>query len=260
MSMGQMFLLQGRVGPAVGALQDSVNGLRSAGEKGATMATALTALADALALAGRGSESAKYLDEAKALAPELKSTSVDGAILNAEGDIKFYAGDLRAAEAPYQQAAQIAARSSNPDLALAAKLNLARVAVAEDRNRAAIADLRALSSKANEQGRRILAVQSTVLMAEAMLKDQNTSQARGELEGALTRAEKLGLRMQQAKIHYLLGTIAAASDNKTQASAHFKTAADLLEQIQKESGAEHVLERSDLKPIYAAVTRSAQKG
>lgn len=259
MSMGQMFQSQGRVGPAVGALQDAVNGLRSAGDKGATMASALSALADALARAGRGAEAGKYLDEAKTLAPGLKSDAVDGSILNTEGDLKFYQGDTRSAAALYEQASRLAAKSSNTDLALLAKLNLDKVAVAEGRNRAAISDLRTVAQKADEQGRRILAVEASVLLAEAMLKDKDATHARQELERSLTRSEKLGLRLQQARIHYWLGTADRASGNATEAGAHFRAAVSLLDQVQKEPGADHVLDRSDLKPIYADATQSMQK-
>ena len=259
MSMGQMFQMQGRVGPAVGALQDSVNGLRSAGEKGAAMANALAALADALARAGRGSEAGKYLDEAKSLAPALKSEAVDGAILNAEGDLKFFQGDTRSAGPLYEQAARLAARTSNIDLGLTAKLNVARVAVAEGRGRAAATDLRALAQKADQQGRTILSVEATVLLAEAMLKDKNAGQVRQDLERALTRSERLGLRLQQVKIQYLLGTSARNSGNNTEATMHFKTAANLFDQIRGEAGGEHVLDRSDLKPIYADVTQTTAK-
>ena len=259
MSMGQMFQLQGRVGPAVGALQDSVNGLQTAGEKGALMASAVAALADALARAGRSAEGSKYLEQAKAMAPALKSDAVDGALLNADGDLKFYQGDTRSAGALYEQAARLAAKSSNTDLALSSKLNVAKVAVAEGRTRAAVSDLRTLAQKADEQGRRILAVEASVLMAEAMLKEKDTARAVQELERDLARSEKLGLPLQQAKIHYLLGTAARASNSEAGATAHFKTAASLLEKIQKEAGAEHVLDRSDLKPIYAVVSQAPAK-
>jgi len=259
MNMGQMFQSQGRVGPAVGALQDAVNGLRASGEKGATMATALAAFADALARAGRGAEAGKYLDEAKSLAPTLKSDAVDGSILNAEGDLKFYQGDTKGAAALYEQAGRLAAKTSDTDVALLAKLNIDKIAVAEGRNRVAIGDLRLLAQKSDEQGRRILAVEASVLMAEAMLKDKDIAHGRQELEHALTRSEKLGLRLQQAKIHYLLGTTARASGNATEAASNFRTAVNLLEQIQRESGGEHVLDRSDLKPIYTDATQALKK-
>jgi tetratricopeptide (TPR) repeat protein len=254
-----MFQSQGRLGPAVGALQDAVNGLRSAGEKGATMASALSALADALARAGRGAEAGKYLDEAKTLAPGLKSDAVDGVILNTEGDLKFYQGDTRSAAALYEQAARLASKSSNTDLTLSSKLNIDKVAVAEGRSRAAITDLRTLAQKADEQGRRILAVEASVLMAEGMLKDKDVTHGRQELERSLTRSEKLGLRLQQSKIHYLLGTADRTSGNATEAAAHFRTAVNLLDQVQKEAGAEHILDRSDLKTMYADASQSIQK-
>ena len=149
------------------------------------MATALAAFADALARAGRGAEAGKYLDEAKSLAPTLKSDAVDGSILNAEGDLKFYQGDTKGAAALYEQAGRLAAKTSDTDVALLAKLNIDKIAVAEGRNRVAIGDLRLLAQKSDEQGRRILAVEASVLMAEAMLKDKDIAHAnRREFLGA----------------------------------------------------------------------------
>jgi len=47
-------------------------------------------LAGALARAGRGSESAKFLDDAQTIARDLKSDPLNNALLNTDGDVKFY--------------------------------------------------------------------------------------------------------------------------------------------------------------------------
>jgi len=51
---------QGRLGAAVGAMQDSVNGYRSAKNKSVDLAESLNDLADTLTLAGRATSPANY--------------------------------------------------------------------------------------------------------------------------------------------------------------------------------------------------------
>jgi serine/threonine protein kinase/tetratricopeptide (TPR) repeat protein len=259
MAMGEMFQAQGRMGPAVNALQDAVNGLRSAGEKGATMANALIALSDALARAGRGSEAGKYMDEARSIVPDLKSDRLNAALLNAEGDLKFYQDDVKGASDSYDQAARLATRISDTDLTLLSKLNQAKVAISENRGHAAIGDLKALAQKADQQGRRTIALEASVYLAEALLQDKNIAAARAELDRALARSEKLGLLLLQARIHYLLGTAQRASGSTAESNAQLKSALNLLDRIQKEPGAEHISDRSDLKSMFAAATQIAQK-
>jgi len=258
-AMGQMFQSQGRMGPAVGALQDAVNGLRTAGEKGATMANALIALADALARAGRGSEADKYLDEAKQIVPDLKSDALNAALLNAEGDHKFYAGDAKAAAEAFDQAARIASRISDTDLALITRLNQAKVGIGEGRGHAFMNDLKALAQKADQQGRKSISLEASVYLAEAMLQDRNLAGAKAELDRTLARSEKMGLLLLQARIHFLLGTALQSSGSTNESNSQFRSALNLLERIQKEPGGEHIADRADLKPVFAAATQVAQK-
>ena len=63
-------------------------------------------------------------------------------------------------------------------------------------------------------------------------------------------SEKLGLRMQSARVHYLLGTSLRLSGKTDEAALQFRLAASLLDEIKKESGAEKLLDRPDLKSIY----------
>jgi tetratricopeptide (TPR) repeat protein/predicted Ser/Thr protein kinase len=259
MSLSQLFTLQGRIGPAVGAMQDAVTGLRNSGDKGATMATALAEFADVLARAGRPEEAAKNLNEAKGLAASLKSESVDSTLLNAEGDLNYFQGNLKAAGDLYSEASRLAARSSNPSFESTARLNLARVALAQSRGKSASSELRSLVQKADQQGRRAVSVQASVALAEALLQDRNLSAARQELDRALPKAEKLGLQMDQLRIHYLLGLATQASGNSAESALQFRSAMNLLTQMQKEPGAEHLGDRADLKPIVDAGTQVAKK-
>jgi len=254
-SLGMMFQTQGRIGPAISSLQDAVKGLRDAGDRGQPLAQAENDLAGAFARAGRGAESSKLLEEAQTIARGLKSDPLNNALLNTDGDVKFYRGDLPAARTAYQQAQKQLSRTSDADSQLNTKLNLARVAVEEGHALGAIDELRSLTQQADMMGRKSLAVQASAWMAEAMLKNKDYRGARKELERILPRSEKLGLRLQTAKIHYLLGAAMRLSGSGAESSTQYRAALNLLRDIQKEPGAEHIGERVDLKSVFEEASR-----
>ncbi len=258
LSMGLVFENQGRLGPAVDALQDAVKSFRDLGDRSTTMAESLNDLADALARVGRGTESAKLVEEAQGLARDLKNDGLLSAIQNTQGDVHFYQGEVQAAQGSYQEAQRLAEHASNPDALLTSKLNLAKVAVAEGHSPTAIRDLRNLTSQADSEGRRNISVEASVLLAEAMIKTKDYSHARQELQNSLSRSEKLGLRLETAKIHYLLGSALRLSGSTSDSVAQYREALQLLDEISKEQGAEHTMERYDLKSIHADAAQFAQ--
>src|SRR5258706_796088 len=130
-SVGLVFEEQGRLGPAIGALQDAVKAFRDVGDRSSTMAQSLADLAGALAESGRGAESARLLEEAHALANGLKNDILTAGVLNTEGDVHFYQGDLKAAKDSYQQAQRLGSHTSDKDVLLTSKLNLSEVALSE---------------------------------------------------------------------------------------------------------------------------------
>jgi eukaryotic-like serine/threonine-protein kinase len=257
-SMALVFEYQGRLGAAVGALQDAVKAFRELGDRSSTMAESLSDLAGALARVGRGAESAKLLDEALTLAHGLKNDALLAAILNNQGDSQFYQGDLKAAKSSYEQALKLASHTSDKDALLTAKMDLARIAVADGRSRAAVGDLRALVKQADAQGRKYVSVASSVLLAEGMIKNKDYAAARQELQSTLGRSEKLGLRLESARIHYLLGTTLRLSGSTADAAAQYREAASLLDAIKKEPGAEHIADRYDLKTVYEETQQFAK--
>ena len=60
-----------------------------------------------LARAGRSGEVGKTLEEAQALATELKNDKLLADVHNTQGDLAFYRGDTKAAKEQYQQALPI---------------------------------------------------------------------------------------------------------------------------------------------------------
>jgi tetratricopeptide (TPR) repeat protein len=254
--IGAVLVSQGRPGAAVSAMQDSVKSYRAAKNYSVEMAVALTSLADTLALAGRGSESGALLDEAQGIARGLNNASVNSQLLNSRGDVAFYQGDLKAAKAFYEQAAAAASKGKQKDVLLLAKMNLARVAIAGGRPQSAINDLRADIQSAEGMHLKYYAVRSTVDLAQALINAKDYARARDELNLALGQSEKLGLRMETARIHYFLGEILRVNGNSSEAAVQFQQAHNILDDIKKEPGAEHLVDRSDLREMYAAASRA----
>jgi tetratricopeptide (TPR) repeat protein len=222
------------------------------------MAEILGGYAQALTLAGRGEESKQYLDEAVSLSRELKNDGLVAQTLAFQGDASFYRGDSKSARTYYERAVQAAAHTKEPDKVLIAKVNLAKADIDSGRASAAIASLRSVAKQAEDQGFAYMAVECSVYMADAMLRNHDGVHARQELERALLQADKLGLKPLSAKAHYLLATALRASGNQVEAQQHYHDSLQLLDAMSKEAGAEKILQRSDLKAIYDDATRWSQ--
>jgi eukaryotic-like serine/threonine-protein kinase len=256
-SMGMVFLNQGRFGAAVSNLSESVQGFRAAKDQSRIMAQVLIDYADALGRAGRSGEVGKTLEEAQSLAVQLKNDKLIADVHDAQGDIAFFGGDTKAAREQYQQALQLAQRAKSPETVLVAKLNLARVNIAEGRSAAAVNDLRSISQEADRQGLKYLALVSSVELGTAMINSKDYAHAKEVLDQALNTSEKLGVRLQTAIIHYQQGNLLKQAGDAAGAASQYKQAVGILDEIKKEQGAEHTLERADLKTIYAQATQGA---
>ena len=256
--LGLVFQYQGRLGAALSAMQDAAKPLRDLNERTRDMADVLNDYGDTLAKAGRGAEAEKVLAESQGVARELKNDSLQAAILNSQGDIRFYEGNLKSAKEFYDQALRAASRGTEHNKVLVSTLNRARVAIAEGHSQSVLPGLRSLSQEADQQGLKYLALESSVEMAVAMINGKDYAHAREELDRALGTSEKLGLRLQTARIHFLLGETMRLHGTAADAQGQYRQALTLLDEIKKDPGAEHVLERADLKPIYEGATRGSQ--
>ena len=257
-SMGALFDYQGRFGAAINSKQDALKTFSDLKERTFWMAEILGGYAQALTLAGRGDESRPYLDEALNLSRELKNDGLVAQTLAFQGDVLYYRGDSKSARSFYERAAQAAALSKEPDKLLIAKTDLARVDIDAGRQAAAIASLRAAAKQAEDQGFASMAVECSVYMADAMIRNHDGAHARQELERAVLQTEKLGLRPLGAKAHYLLATELRALGNATEAQQHYQDSVKLIDAMRKEGGAEKILQRSDFKTIYDDASRWAQ--
>jgi serine/threonine protein kinase/tetratricopeptide (TPR) repeat protein len=249
--IGKVLMYQGRLGAAVSAMQDSVNGYRSTNNKSIELADALNNLAETLALVGRGEESGKLLEEATGLANDLKNESEHSELLNTRGDAAYYRGDLKAARSDYSGSALAAGKSKDRENALIARMNLARVSLAEGHAQPALTEFRSAIQQADALHMKYYWLRSRVDLAEAMTKTKDYTHASHELEEALSSSEKLDLRLETARIHALLGDGFRSTGNAGEAAQQFQLANSSLEELVKEPGAEHLLDRADLHTLYA---------
>jgi serine/threonine protein kinase/tetratricopeptide (TPR) repeat protein len=246
---GLVFEYQGRFGAAVRSMQDAVKSFREQGENGLDMAGFLSDLSGALAKAGRGDESADSLEQAQKIQQTLKNGVLQSAILNIRGDIAFYRGDFRNARQDYESALRLASQTKDNDVTLLSKLNIARVAVSEDRFQDALRALQPLLN-AKRAVSAYLSLQMHLAAAEASIGMKDYARANHDLEQELIVAKRAGARFDLARVYYLLGTSARLNGNTDRAVDYYREAAQLLDVIRGDPGAENILRRTDIKIMY----------
>jgi eukaryotic-like serine/threonine-protein kinase len=257
-SMGALFGRQGRYGAAVSSTDEALKTFRDLNDRSPVMADILTGYGAALSEAGRGAEAQKALDEGLSLARELKSQPEVAQTLKVQGDNAFYRGDYKSARTLYGQALHVALQIKDRDQVLESKIGLARSAMKEGHSREAISSFKSLAQEASSIGSKYLSAECSVELGEALVNSKDYSHARQELETSLGNAEKLGLRSVLAREHYFLAAALRESGNGTEATSHYRETVRLLDEIRKEAGAEKVIERADLKPIYTESARWAR--
>jgi eukaryotic-like serine/threonine-protein kinase len=256
--LGILFDYEGRFGAAVNSEQEALKTFRDIKDKTEWMASILDASAEALILAGRADEAKSDIDEALSLSHELKNDASEAETLGVQGDDFFYSGNFQAAHASYTQALQAALRSKDPNTILIAKANLAKNEVMDKHTAEALSSLRQVIQQANDLGLKYKAVECSVFMAEALMQNRSYSQAEQELQRALQITDKLGMQPLSARAHYLLATMARDSHNNSDAQDNYREALRLLSVMQKDQGAERLLQRSDFKVIYTESTQATQ--
>jgi eukaryotic-like serine/threonine-protein kinase len=256
-TLGMMSDYQGRFGAAINSKQDALKTFQELKDRTFWMAEILGGYGETLILAGRGDEANSYLNDALSVSRELKNDGMVSQTLAFQGDAAYYRGDSKSARALYEQALQAATHSKEPDKILIAKVDLAKVAIQEGHARQAITSLRPLARQAEDLGFKYMAVECSVSMAEAMMQSHDSAHAQQELERALLRADKLGLKPLSAKAHYLLATILRAS-GQVEAQQHYRDALQLIDGMRKDPGVDKILQRSDFKIVYEEATRWSQ--
>ena len=258
-SLGVLFGYQGRLGAAVKSTAEAVQSFHELQDRSLWMAQALTAYADALIQAGRFADALAVLKEAGDLARELKSNSTLAAVTNLEGDRAYYQGDSKAARGSYQRALETAQHAKSREDVLRAQFNLARVQMQESDSSRALAAFHDLAQRANVAGLKYLSLESSVLAAQASLRQKKYSDVEREARRSLAQSEPQSLRLLMAAAHDLLGNALRADSNPSEAAGHFRDALGTLDDIKKDPGSDKAFERTDLKSLYADVSQASGK-
>jgi hypothetical protein len=91
-----------------------------------------------------------------------------------------------------------------------------------------------------------------------MLRNQDNTHAQQELQRALLRADKVGLKPLSAQAHYLLGNALRSSGSQAEAQQHYRNVVQLLDAMRQDKGAEKLLQRADFKVMYDEASKQAQ--
>jgi eukaryotic-like serine/threonine-protein kinase len=254
-TMGILFGYQGRFGAAINAKQEALKNFTDLGDRTFWMTEAQSGYGKALADVGRFDEAQKPLDDALALARELK---IDGSIAQAldfQGECLFYRGDFKGALGLYNEALQFASRSNEQEKILLSRFHISQTNLIQGRASEAATALRKLVGQADALGMTYLSFEASVSLGEALVESKDYAGARRELERASAGAEKLELRAVLAQANYWLGTALRLDGHRSQATAHYDQALQYLGEIRKDAGSDAFLQRSDLKAIYLESAR-----
>jgi tetratricopeptide (TPR) repeat protein len=213
-----------------------------------------------LSQVGRGDEGRESLESALNTAHQVKDDAAVALATDWMGDRYFYQGDNAAARTQYEEAFEIASKTSNQERILIAKVNRAKVELAAGHDTSVIPVLKKLADDADTLGLKSVSVECSVYLGQALIAGKNYTAARQQLDLALARAEKLGLRVLEAKSQYLIASLLVQSGKKSEATPHYREVVRILEAISKEENSARVLERADLQGIYRDSMKSFQGG
>jgi tetratricopeptide (TPR) repeat protein/predicted Ser/Thr protein kinase len=248
-SMGTIFEYQGRYGAALKSKEEALKTFRELQERSLWTAEILGGYGHSLSQVGRNDEAQKSLDEALSLARQLQNKTKIAQVLNFQGDAFFYRSDFKPATSLFSQALAATSGTTEHDVILLSKLNVAKGAVKEGGRQAGVASLRTLIHEADALGLRYVSAEASLQLAEALMNTHQYPAARKELEVALKTSEKLGLQALLARSNYLLGQTLELSGSGAEATRHYAEARRILETIRLESGTDAILQREDLSPI-----------
>ncbi len=250
-STGVIFDNQGRYGAAIKAKEDALQAFRELKQRDMWLGEILSGLGSSLSMSGRTEEAAKPLDEAMALAKELQNAILTAQTLRLQAERLYYAGDATAAQQLAEQAAQDASKTPDKGLSLQAQASAA-IAAAELRSTKLNATrLGTLARDADSLGLKALAVETAVHRALLLLKLGDRTAARQEADRALAKAEPLGLRLPQARAHYVRAELLRGSQD-VEARREFAAVLRLLSDLKNEEGNQQFLTRGDIAKLYAA--------
>jgi hypothetical protein len=86
--------------------------------------------------------------------------------------------------------------------------------------------------------------------AQAAIGVKDYVRATHILEQELITAKRAEVRFDLARIYYLLGTSTRLMGSADRARDYYREAAQLLEAVRGDSGAENIMQRTDFKTMY----------
>jgi tetratricopeptide (TPR) repeat protein len=247
-SLGTLFEYQGRYSAALKSKEDAVGIVRSLDDK-FWQAAIFSSYGHTLASASRNDEARKTLEEALKLSREVKSEPLIAQTLSFQGDLAYYRGDARAADALFNQALQSASRSKDLYVMLMSKIDLAKAAIRLGRSSNAITTLKNLLKETDDRRLKYLSAQCSLYLGEALLTAKDYKHAQTELESAVRKSQALGARTLLAQSHGLLAKSLAGAGDAAEAARHQEQAKKILDEIGKELQTNTLLSRSDLAQI-----------
>jgi tetratricopeptide (TPR) repeat protein len=254
-SMGTIFEYQGRYGSAESSKKQALQDLRDAKENSFWMGEALGGYGNALSEAGRLEEGATLLREALAFSRDLKNDALIAQTLNWQGDNFYYRGDQKSAKSLYEQALRAASKTTDRHLLLVAKFSSAKIMIEQGQAQSGINALQGIAEEAETLGLKYLSIECSILEAQARMQLKDYMRTRPQLERAALLSENLGVKPLLMRAHFLLGKSLREQGAMTEAIPHFQNTLDLLQSLQKDNGAEKIMERSDLKSMYVEASR-----
>jgi tetratricopeptide (TPR) repeat protein/predicted Ser/Thr protein kinase/TolB-like protein len=258
--MARIFALQGRYGAALSAMKQADDIFQQTKETTSFTVEIVGGWGDLLSQVGRGDEGRPSLDSALAVAHQIKDDASIARVTDWIGDSYFYKGDYTGARQQYDRALDIASKTSDKELVLLSKVNKAKVDLATGHGPAAIPEFKKLGEDADTLGLESVSVECSIDLGQAMIAARNYSGAQQQLDLALARSEKLGLRLLEAKAQYNLATLLTQSGKANESTPHYREVVRILESISKEDNSGRVLERADLQDIYRDSMKAFQGG
>jgi eukaryotic-like serine/threonine-protein kinase len=134
-------------------------------------------------------------------------------------------------------------------------LNLAKAYLAEEQPQSALVTLKGVSDQAESLGLKYLSIECSIYEAEAAIQLKQYARAQQQLERAVSQSENLGLRPLLLAAHLALGKLFQQKDAPADATQHYRQALSLLDALQKEPGADKIMQRSDLRANYTESDR-----
>jgi eukaryotic-like serine/threonine-protein kinase len=256
--MAKIFAAQGRYGAALAAMKEALGIVQRSKETTSLTVEVVGGWGDLQAQVGRSADGRASLEQAEHIAQQIQNNWAVALATNWMGDDYFYQGDYPSARQQYDHALEIASKTADKETILLSKVNRAKTDLAMGHAAAVIPDLKKLAQDADAAGLKSLSVECAFYQDQALAQTKGAAAAEADLSLTLARAENLGLRILQAKVQALQGTLLAKSGRASDAAIHDREAVRILDAVSKEDNSAQILNRADLKGLYADAQKALQ--